>query len=186
MQKSNEYVDSVINHILELEGGYTNDPKDSGGETNFGITIKVAEAHGYKGKMVDLPREKAVEIYKETYWKLPNFDKISDVHEAIAIEMFDTGVNCGTSVAGKMLQTVLNALNKEGSLYKDLVVDGLIGSMTIGALKELKSIRGEDGMKVVFNLMNCLQGTYYIRLTEQKETNEEFIYGWAKNRLTFM
>jgi len=29
--------DTIIDEIIRLEGGYTDDPKDSGGETNHGI-----------------------------------------------------------------------------------------------------------------------------------------------------
>ena len=30
--------DEIIEQVLHHEGGYVNDPKDLGGETNFGIT----------------------------------------------------------------------------------------------------------------------------------------------------
>lgn len=36
--------DKIINEIIRVEGGYVNDPRDSGGETNFGITVAVARA----------------------------------------------------------------------------------------------------------------------------------------------
>ena len=39
--------DDTINHIIEIEGGYVNDPNDSGGETNYGVTEKVARDNGY-------------------------------------------------------------------------------------------------------------------------------------------
>ena len=32
--------DDIIEVVLEHEGGYVNDPKDTGGETNFGIDSK--------------------------------------------------------------------------------------------------------------------------------------------------
>ncbi|MEG1325710.1 MAG: glycosyl hydrolase 108 family protein, partial [Janthinobacterium sp.] len=51
----NPLIASVINAILRAEGGYVNDPLDAGGETNFGITVAVARANGYKGAMRDMP-----------------------------------------------------------------------------------------------------------------------------------
>jgi len=41
----------IINQIIDVEGGYVNDPSGSGGETNFGITEAVARAYGYAGAM---------------------------------------------------------------------------------------------------------------------------------------
>ena len=35
---------TYINELIEREGGYVNDPKDSGGETKFGITVATARA----------------------------------------------------------------------------------------------------------------------------------------------
>lgn len=32
----------VISHVVSLEGGYSDDPLDSGGKTNHGITEKVS------------------------------------------------------------------------------------------------------------------------------------------------
>jgi lysozyme family protein len=31
-----------ITNLLAAEGGYVNDPRDSGGETNYGITVATA------------------------------------------------------------------------------------------------------------------------------------------------
>ena len=36
----------VISKIIEVEGGYSNDRSDSGGETKYGITVAVARANG--------------------------------------------------------------------------------------------------------------------------------------------
>ena len=54
----------IINHVIEIEGGYVDDPSDSGGETNYGITKAVARRYGYAGHMRDLPREVAYQIYE--------------------------------------------------------------------------------------------------------------------------
>ena len=60
----------IINSIIAIEGGYVNDPNDSGGETNFGITYKVALANGYHGDMINLPVSVAFNIYSQKYYRL--------------------------------------------------------------------------------------------------------------------
>ena len=69
--------DSLINELIEREGGYVNHPADRGGPTRFGITEAVARAHGYAGTMAALPREEAVAIYRRLYWLRPRFNAIA-------------------------------------------------------------------------------------------------------------
>ena len=56
--------DEIIEVVLEHEGGYVNDPKDPGGETNFGIAKRSHPDVDIK----NLTKESAKEIYKEVYW----------------------------------------------------------------------------------------------------------------------
>ena len=37
----------IFNRLIGHEGGYVNDPRDPGGETNWGITKRTAQANGY-------------------------------------------------------------------------------------------------------------------------------------------
>lgn len=48
--------DEIFDAVLGKEGGYVNHPDDRGGPTKWGITEKVARAHGYRGDMRDLTR----------------------------------------------------------------------------------------------------------------------------------
>ena len=113
-------IEEIINDIIRVEGGYSFDSNDAGGETMYGITIAVARANGYTGNMKDIPRKVAYDIYYNQYVVKPGFDKVLAVDSAIAAELVDTGVNMGTVTAGKFLQQALNALNDGGSKYPDL------------------------------------------------------------------
>lgn len=170
--------DEIFSAILGKEGGYVNNPVDKGGPTNWGITQAVARAHGYTGDMKDLTRSQALNILESDYWVGPRFDQVSQVNNAIAVELTDTGVNMGPSVAAKFLQRSLNVFNNQGKLYADIVADGQIGPRTITALRSFLSARSRDGEKVMLKALNSLQGVRYIELAESRVANETFAYGW--------
>ena len=170
----------VIDDILAVEGGYVNDPSDSGGETNFGVTVAVARACGYLGDMADMPREVAFGVYSARYWDAVNADQLAALSASVAEEVVDTGVNMGTGRAGRFLQRGLNVLNSGGKLFADIKVDGAIGLGTITALAAYLAARDE---KTLVKALNCLQGAFYIELAERREKDERFVYGWLKNRV---
>ena len=66
-----------LNEVLKKEGGYVNDPNDSGGETNYGITKNVAVSFGYNGNMKTIPMDIVAQIYKKKYWDALRLDDIS-------------------------------------------------------------------------------------------------------------
>ena len=170
----------IINEIIRVEGGYINDPSDSGGETNFGITADVARAYGYLGPMRELSRDTASVIYSAKYWDAVRGDSLAALSEKVAEEVVDTGVNMGIKRAGKFLQRSLNVLNNRGAYYQDVIVDGVIGSGTISALENYLFKRDEEAL---VKMLNCLQGAFYVELAERREKDERFINGWFKQRV---
>ncbi len=175
--------DDIFNEIIGKEGGYVNNPDDKGGPTNWGITQITARAHGYAGDMRNLTRLQAVAILDADYWTGPRFDQVAQVSMPIAVELTDTGVNMGPSVAAKFLQRSLNVMNSQGKLYPDLIADGQIGPRTITALKTYLSARGANSLVIMLRSLNCLQGAKYIELAESRVANETFVYGWLANRV---
>jgi lysozyme family protein len=178
-----EAIDKVIEGVIAREGGYVNDPRDAGGETNWGITVAVARANGWTGPMKDLPRDRAAAIYRKLYVEQPRFDMLASVSEAIAAELVDTGVNMGPKVAATFLQRALNAFNDRGRVYPDIVVDGDAGVATRNALRDYLERRGPKAEKVMLAALNALQGARYIELAENRSANEAFAYGWIANRV---
>lgn len=173
----------VINNVIGKEGGYVNNPDDRGGPTNWGITQKVARAHGYVGDMRNLTREQAVNIFEADYWYGPRFDQIAKVSESLAAELMDTGVNMGPAVASKFLQRWLNAFNLKGTLYPDMFVDGQIGPRTVAALTVYMNKRGKEGEAVMLTALNCSQGAKYLDIMEANPNQETFGYGWLRERV---
>lgn len=172
--------DTIINEIIRVEGGYTDDPTDSGGQTNYGITKEVALANGYTGHMKDMSVEFARSVYRNKYWHPIGGEDVLNLSEVVAAEMMDTGVNMGPSRAVRFLQRALNTFNKNETLYPDLEVDGGMGPNTLSALRDYLQTR-EEG--VLVKMLDCLQGAKYVRLAEERKKDERFIYGWFKNRI---
>lgn len=176
-------VNSLIDEVIDREGGYSNHPADKGGATRWGVTEAVARAHGYRGDMRFFPREEAVQIYRRIYWLRPRFDRVGEIAPRLAAEMFDTGVNMGPPVAAGFLQRALNALNRGATDFQDVPLDRQIGPRTIDALSRFMAARGQAGEDVLLKAVEALQGERYLSLAEQRPANESFLYGWLANRL---
>lgn len=180
----NSSVADLISEVIRIEGGYSNNPDDSGGETIYGITARVARKHGYTGPMKDMPRPIAEAIYEQDYWYGPGFYDVSMIYPAVARELFDTGINMGVGKSAEFLQITLNALNRQGKDYADIVEDADVGPGTIAALSAFKKRRGAEGEKVLLLALNCLQGARYIDLSRSRQKDEAFVYGWLLNRVS--
>lgn len=178
-------IEQYLEELIKREGGYVNNPADRGGATKYGITEAVARANGFKGNMKDLPLEVAKAIYKKQYWTAPRFDLVNTISSAVAEELLDTGVNCGIGFTKPLLQRALNLLNNQSRAgFPDLVVDGVYGSTTLGALKIYLAKRGKDGEKVLVRVLNIMQGQRYIEICERNPSQEQFFYGWIANRVS--
>jgi len=157
----------IFNNLLKIEKRYSNNKYDSGGETMWGITKRVARRHNYLGEMKNLSIEIAKEIYYKDYWLQPRLDTIKS--RKIAEELFEQGVNMGPAVAVKNLQRALNLL-----LKRDINVDGMIGPNT------LKALYGCEYKEDLLRLLNGYQIKKYIEICENNPSQENFIRGWLK------
>lgn len=113
--------DTAVNFVLDREGGYSNDPTDPGGETNFGIAKKFHPNVDIK----NLTQDGAVVIYKQEYW---DKCRCGDMPAPIAVILFDASVNQGQPHAVTMLQKALL-----------IASDGVCGSQTVAAAQRVFS-----------------------------------------------
>lgn len=178
-----EQYESLITEIIHREGGYVDHNSDRGGPTRFGITERVARNYGFSGSIRDLPESTARNIYAQRYWFEPNLNLVFDMAPSIGVELLDTGVNQGVETAGRFLQKALNAFNKRGQSYPDVVTDGVVGRKTLDALKSFIDQRGQNGVRVLLAALNCQQGALYLKLAADDVTQEDFVYGWILNRV---
>ncbi|MEO5867687.1 MAG: glycosyl hydrolase 108 family protein [Sphingomonas sp.] len=176
-------VDDLIDILIAHEGGYCDNPADHGGKTRWGITERIARQHGYGGEMRALPRAEAVDIYRRRYWAGPGLDAIAVRAPDVSAELFDTGVNMGPATAISFLQRALNALNRGGHDYPDIIVDGHGGPATLGALDAFLARRTPGGEAVLVKAIEALRGALYVTLAEAHPADEAFLYGWLANRI---
>lgn len=176
-------VDGMIDELIAREGDYVNHPADRGGPTRWGITEAVARAQGYAGDMRRLPRETAAAIYRRRYWLRPGYDRVAELAPRVAAELFDTAANMGPLIATGFFQRALNALNRGGSDYADIAIDGAVGPKTLAALDAFLARRGAAGEAVLVKAIDALQGARYVELAERRPADEAFVYGWLTNRV---
>jgi lysozyme family protein len=98
--------DLAIKETLKWEGGYTNNPADPGGPTNWGITIIDARKYWKKdasaADVKAMPLDVAVSIYRNKYW-VNKFYNCDDLPTGVDLTVFDFGVNSGPARAVKYL-----------------------------------------------------------------------------------
>jgi lysozyme family protein len=173
--------------VRKNEGGYANNPNDRGGETYKGISRKnwpdwkgwkIIDSYkkfigGFEAALAkdqDLQNE-VLAFYKLNFWDDMNLDQVND--QAISQILFDCAVNMSDNAAGKFLQRALNALNRKGTLYPNIEVDGRIGAKTIQMLNNHKY------PERVKKIVNSLRIAKYVGISENDESQEEFMAGWV-------
>lgn len=123
MEKENYTVtfQRAIDKTLGWEGGYSNDPEDPGGETNWGIAARWHPDLDIK----NLTRDGAIAIYHQGYWMPMRLDALRDTR--LAMKIFDTVVNQDRRIGPGALQGALILLGQ------NLQLDYKIGPLTIAA-----------------------------------------------------
>jgi uncharacterized protein (TIGR02594 family) len=120
-------------HVLEMEGGYTDDPFDAGGPTNKGITLKTyaswlkltldaTNIGSLKGRLKTISDSMVREIYEARYWRPSS---AASLPAPLALMHFDASVNHGVGRAIGFLQTAVG-----------VEADGEIGPITLQAAAE--------------------------------------------------
>ena len=145
--------------VLVHEGGYVNNPKDPGGETNFGCTKAVWEEHC--GHPVDEKAMRALTpadvgpLYKRKYWDKVKGDELPS---GVDYVVFDAAINSGAGRAAKWLQACVG-----------VEPDGGIGPKTLAAVR-------------AFDAKQLIQDYSKRRLSflSDLSTWETFGRGWAK------
>ncbi|MEE1653729.1 glycoside hydrolase family 108 protein [Brachymonas sp. J145] len=147
--------DEAFERLIGHEGGYVNHPRDPGGETNWGVTLRTARAEGYSGPMRAMTRDQAREIYRTAYWGRARADQYDS---AIGFQVFDAAVNHGIGNAVRFLQRAVGVAD-----------DGAVGPVTLAAVRRMT-------VTDVLSRFNAERLDFYTKLT----TWPTFGKGWSR------
>lgn len=114
----------AMEHLYEDEGGYTNDAQDSGGPTNWGITIHDARMYWKKDATANdvrhMPKSVAADIYRKHYANPLRYDELP---AGVDYTVLDYGINSGIGRSARILQH-----------FVGVPADGIIGPITLAAV----------------------------------------------------
>jgi lysozyme family protein len=131
--------DSAFNVLIEIEGGLSNNPQDSGGLTRYGIS----QAAYPNLDISNLTLDAAKEIYLQDYWQKCSCELLP---LRLATYYFTFAVNCGTETAIKTLQQHLG-----------IAIDGILGQQTKNAMASSNSANDYQFMTIcAFKYINMI------------------------------
>lgn len=160
------------------DGGFVNHPKDPGGATKYGVSLRLLRKLGYdidRDGDVDiddvraLTKDGAAHVYWNVFWRsyydppMPNKPGLIDVQ--VATKVFDTAVNMGHPRAHRILQRSANACGYS------LDVDGDLGKLTLAAVNDCAP--RELLLEMCFQQIN-----EYATIIKSNNDLEEFRRGW--------
>lgn len=150
--------------ILRWEGGFVNDPNDSGGATNKGVTL--ATYRKYKGESASVDDLKVITdedwttIFKTMYWDKCRADEIAS--QAVANLLVDWYWMSGPTAVRRVQRLV------------GVQTDGIIGPKSIAAI----NIKGEGLAQDIYDDRRC----FYEEIVARRPSQRKFLRGWL-NRL---
>jgi len=109
------WFERAVEIVLSKEGVLSDDPRDNGGLTKYGISQKAYPSLD----ILALTRDDAIALYRRDYWMPVRGD---DLAWAFALPLFDCAVNQGVGRAIRMFQTALR-----------VPADGSFGPVTLKA-----------------------------------------------------
>lgn len=152
--------EKVVKHLLQIEGGYSDDPLDNGGETKYGISKRQYPHININA----LTEQQAIQIYYQDYWLAYQCDKLPP---ALGCFLFDSVVNHRPKTAVKFVQVAFR-----------LIADGIVGPKTLGAVRT--ACASSDLTRRLLALCLSYRADFYHDLVNEHPDQERFLIGWFK------
>jgi len=171
-------IKTLIDGVLEKEGGYLDHPADEGGPTKFGITQSMLSHFLERAVAPDEVRSLDVraarEIYELRYFRAPGIHMLP---EAIQPFVFDSAVNHGARRAIRFVQQICNDAG-----LGPLVTDGLMDPTT-NATAEACYAQMQEWMMVALVRERQL---FYRNIVASDRSQEAFLKDWLHRTDSFL
>lgn len=155
---------NIMKTIVDIEGGYVNDPDDPGGETKYGISK--ARYPNYDIK--NLTISEAEIIYRRDFWDYYHLSGINSQNVANKILLALINMNPYDAITGF----------QEAICYlKPIKRDGVIGAETIEAVNSLTQIG------LLLELISLRYIKNYTNKVVQNRRKEKYFFGWVRRAL---
>ena len=161
----------AVQFVLLNEGGYSHNPVDPGGCTNFGITQRTWVSYLIKTNkrdnrnVKDITKTDAIDVYKVMFWNGHLFDKI--LCQKLCNYIFDMCINHGEHQAIVLVQRALWAVNHQ---YKFIDDDGVLGNQTLDEINNASA--------VLLNPLISERAGFYRLLVSAHSSQDVFLEGW--------
>jgi len=155
--------------LMQVEGLYSNDPSDKGGQTKYGISTPIAREYGITPEQLkELSIEDAKAIYCGKFYSALCLDTINNLD--FAYELFEMAVNQGLTQAIKALQTAYSVV------ANDIAIDGKFGEQTKVAIFYASEF--PEQAAIMTKIINVIQGQRYIDICLRSPNQRKFLRGW--------
>ena len=176
----------IYGHLLDLEGGFVDDPVDRGGATNMGITIATwqqysQELFGIPGTVETLRNITEEQVYEITlagYWRRFWCDRIN--HCPLAIQYLDTCFNGGGVI---VLQRAINVVaDAQGKPHWRTGEDGNIGPGTLLAANRIIECGHGAALYIAYRERRIAR---YHAIVASDPSQNRFLRGWLNRANEF-
>lgn len=175
--------DTAIDYVLGNEGGFVDNPNDSGGATNFGLSLRFLKSLSDEklrrygifdspeglgiGVVRELTLDQAKLIYRGEFWDCLPLEKVEA--QTLANYLLDMAVHHGIAQATKLVQRGSWAVYHT---YGYLKADGVMGSKTLEVLNDL----GTSFLPVLI----AMRASFCRLIAEIRPKDRENLDGWLK------
>jgi len=170
--------DYSFQKALGLEGGFSDHPRDPGGATKYGISLRYLRTQNAINGDLDgdgdididdilaMSETIARNLYYKDWWLVGPYIHLPVSHQEVIIKLFDLSINMGQTSANKLLQRALRGVTE-----KILIEDGIVGNRTINEIYK-------TAPDMLLCALKMAADGHYRYLTARNEDLKVFLAGW--------